>query len=163
MAVQDSRMAAACVGAGDREARGSLAAAVRRGMWKWTASATLWKPFAPKQPAAMRRYEQNPKHKSWLQPFDPDATQCPAWSHARAQGLLDDSLADAGDGRRFATLDGMAFAARITKDDVWHGYPVPWSEVPEAVREALVVAEKMTRRQIKRLLASEALADELDA
>ncbi len=110
----------------------------------------------------MPTYERNPKHKSWLRPFDPDGTQCPAWSHARAQELLDESLADMTDSRRFATEAGMAFAARITRDDVWHGYPVPWSEVPEAIRETLISAGKVSRRQIKRLLSSEALADELE-
>lgn len=110
----------------------------------------------------MPTYEQNPKHKSWLRPFDPDATQCPAWSHARAQELLDVSLPDLGDGRRFATEGGMAFAARVTRDDVWHGYPVPWAEVPEILLERFVAEGRASRRQIKRLLSSEALADELE-
>lgn len=110
----------------------------------------------------MPTYERNPKHKSWLRPFDPDATQCPAWSHDCAQALLDESLIDAGDGRRFATRGGMAFAGRLTREDIWHGYPVPWAEVPEAIRQRFVDDRKVDRRQIKRLLSSEALADELE-
>lgn len=110
----------------------------------------------------MPTYERNPKHKSWMQPFDPDATQCPAWSHARAQDLLEASLSDPDDDRRFATEQGMAFAARLTRDDVWHGYPVPWAEVPERVRERFAAAKQVTRRQMKRFFSSEALADEID-
>jgi len=110
----------------------------------------------------MPTYDPSPKHKSWLRPYDPDATQCPAWSHSRALALLNESLTELGDDRRFATERGMAFAARVTRNDVWHGYPVPWAEVPEAVREQFVTGGKVTRRQIKRLLSSEALADELE-
>lgn len=107
-------------------------------------------------------YEGSPKHKSWLRPFDPDATQCPAWSHDRAQHLLEDSLLDSEDQRRFATHRGMAFAARPTRADIWHGYPVPWAEVPESVRERFVSDGKVTRREIKKFLSSEALAAELE-
>ena len=109
----------------------------------------------------MPTYESNPKHKRWLKPFDPDATQCTAWSHDRAQVLLDESLTHPDGYRRFATEAGMAFAARRTRDDVWHGYPVPWSEVPEKLREQFVDQGKVTRRQIKAMLSSEAWANEL--
>ena len=108
------------------------------------------------------RYERNPKHKNWLQPFDPDAALCPAWSHSIAQALLDQSLDDSSSGARFSTRDGMAFAARLTGGEVWHGYPVPWSEVPEAIRESMIAKQQVTRRQIKKLLSSEALTQELD-
>ena len=108
-------------------------------------------------------YEGNPKHKSWLRPFDPDATQCPAWSHERAQRLLEQSLLDPEDPRRFATDEGIAFAARRTRADIWHGYPVPWAEVPENVREHFVRAGQVTRREIKKLVSSEALAAELES
>ncbi len=108
-------------------------------------------------------YQRNSKHKSWLQPFDPDASLCPAWTHDHAQALLNESIVDASESRRFASAEGMAFVARVTRDDIWHGYPVPWSEVPEAVREQMLTAGVVTRRQIKRLFSSEALAEELDA
>jgi hypothetical protein len=97
-----------------------------------------------------------------MQPFDPDATLCPRWSHKLAQALLDESLAHPAVAERFCTWDGMAFAARLTGGDVWHGHPAPWSEVPEAVREAMIASGKVTRRQIKRLFSSEKLAKELD-
>lgn len=97
-----------------------------------------------------------------MQPFDPDATLCPAWSHNLAQALLDESLEDLPNGSRFATRDGMAFIARHTVGDVWHGHPVPWSAVPDAIREALIADDKVTRRQIKSLFSSEKLAKELD-
>jgi hypothetical protein len=108
------------------------------------------------------RYERNPKHKNWTQPFDPDATQCPSWSHGLAQRLLDESVAHPSGDARFATHDGMAFVARLTGGDVWHGYPAPWSAVPEEVREAMIVSGKVTRRQIKKFFSSEALTKELD-
>ena len=107
-------------------------------------------------------YERNPKHKSWMQPFDPDAALCPKWSHEIAQTLLGESLPGPSGEPRFATRDGMAFAARTHRAGVWHGYPVPWSQVPESVREVMVANGKVTRRQIKKLNSSAALADELD-
>jgi hypothetical protein len=107
-------------------------------------------------------YERNPKHKSWLQPFDPDASLCPAWSHALAQTLLNDSQTDPSSGARYAVHDGMAFAARLTIGTIWHGYPVSWSEVPEAIRENMVAAKKVTRRQMKKLFSSAELSKELD-
>lgn len=97
-----------------------------------------------------------------MQPFDPDATLCPSWSNNLAQDLLDESLEDPRNGSRFATRDGMAFIGRHTVGEIWHGYPVPWSAVPEAIREAMLAAGKVTRRQIKSLLSSEKLAKELD-
>ena len=108
------------------------------------------------------QYEPNPKHKSWLQPFDPDASLCPDWSHAQAQTLLDSSVSGAQGGRRFATAEGMAFAARQTRDEIWHGYPIPWSEVPEAIRRDMIASNQVTRRQIKKLLSSAQLSKELD-
>ncbi|WP_411286573.1 hypothetical protein [Phenylobacterium sp.] len=108
------------------------------------------------------QYERNPKHKNWLRPFDPDATLCPSWSHDQAQAILDESVDHNSSGARFGTLDGMAFAARLTDGDIWHGYPVPWSEVPDAVREGMIAAQKVTRRQVKKLFSSEKLTAELD-
>lgn len=108
------------------------------------------------------KYERNPKHKSWMHPFDPDATLCPKWSHDIAQTLLDESVDEDASGARFSTRDGMAFAARLTGGDLWHGYPIPWSQVPETVREAMVEKRKVTRREIKKLLSSELLTQELD-
>ncbi len=107
-------------------------------------------------------YERNPKHKSWLRPFDPDAALCPKWSHDIAKTLLAESQPGASDEPRFATRDGMAFAARTHRPGAWHGYPVPWSQVPEAVREAMVAKGTVTRRQMKKLNSSAALANELD-
>lgn len=107
-------------------------------------------------------YERNPKHKSWLHPFDPDATLCPKWSHEIAQALLDESLPAESEEPRFATRNGMAFAARTHRHGQWHGYPVPWSQVPESVREIMVASGKVTRRQIKKLNSSVDLAEELD-
>lgn len=107
-------------------------------------------------------YERNPKHKSWMQPFDPDAALCPKWSHQIAQELLGESLPAPTGEPRFATRDGMAFAARTHGEGAWHGYPVPWSQVPESVREVMIAKGKVTRRQIKKLNSSSSLADELD-
>lgn len=108
------------------------------------------------------QYEPNPKHKSWKQPFDPDATLCPDWSHSLAQALLGESLEHSSGGGRFAAKNGMAFIARRTGGEIWHGYPVPWSAVPDAIRETMIAAGKVTKREIKRLYSSEKLAEELD-
>ena len=99
-------------------------------------------------------YEGSPKHKSWLRPFDPDATQCPAWSHEGRSTCSTTASLILRVKRRFATHRGMAFAARPPRADIWHGYTVPWAEVPESVRKRFVRDGKF--------LSSEALAAELE-
>ena len=54
------------------------------------------------------------------------------------------------DGRRYATRKGIAFVAVFSGDGTWHGYPVPWQDVPRNVRDAFVGEGRVTRRQMRR-------------
>jgi hypothetical protein len=94
----------------------------------------------------MPTYESNPKHK---EPWQPGArgSLCPADVHPIAQKLLDESELWAG--KRYATHRGDAFCAQQHAEDRWHGYPVLWREVPEAVRRKWLIDGKIVRRDIK--------------
>ena len=79
-------------------------------------------------------------------------TLCPEWTHdtpegglekvaghpwpsTKAQDLLNKSLpCPSGARKRYATEKGIAFVARETRDGTWHGYPVPWGDVPDALK-----------------------------
>ena len=56
----------------------------------------------------------------------------------------------AEDGRRYATRNGIAFVAVYTNDGTWHGYPVPWPDVPDRIRRDFVDQGTVTRRAIRR-------------
>ncbi len=81
-------------------------------------------------------------------------TLCPDWTHATAAGgygndplkhdwentlahqLFAQSEPDpGGSGKRYATQNGIAFAAQPTGDGTWHGYPEPWNKVPADLKE----------------------------
>lgn len=53
-------------------------------------------------------------------------------------------------GRRYATGEGIAFVAVPSGDGTWHGYPVPWQDVPRNVRDTFVNENRVTRRQTRR-------------
>ncbi len=96
-------------------------------------------------------YKGSSKHKR--RPGDEvKGTLCPQWSHQTAvSGLGTDmdkhdwinsaaSMLFAGslahpDGleRRYATRNGIAFEAKPSGDQTWHGYPIPWQSVPSAI------------------------------
>ena len=118
-------------------------------------------------PASPRlRYKGSRKHKNWV-PGGRFGTLCPSWTHVvggrdfagdperhewsrtKAQALLKTSI-DAGDGRRYAAEAGIAFVALPSTDGTWHGYPVPWHEVPAPIQDQLVEKGQVTRKQIKR-------------
>jgi hypothetical protein len=91
-------------------------------------------------------YESNPKHKEPWQPGR-KGTICPPWSHEHVQKLLESSIQKGK--KRFATFNQVAFAAQEHASDVWHGYPVPWSEVPYSIRKTWVNEGIVQRRSIK--------------
>lgn len=111
-------------------------------------------------------YRGHQKHKDW-RPGGGYGTLCPAWTHAAgghgyggdpyahpwdetaAQALLAQSVQDA-DGRRYAASRGIAFEAKPSNDGTWHGYPLPWDEVPADVQDRLVDAGQARRRDIRR-------------
>ncbi len=57
--------------------------------------------------------------------------------------LAESVLAD--DGRRYATRRGIAFAAVSSGDGTWHGYPVPWQDVPRDVCDTFAREGRVTR------------------
>jgi len=93
-------------------------------------------------------YRGSQKHKA--RPSDGvKGTRCPEWSHATPAGGLEYDMfrhswrrteahelfvkseeSPAGSGKRYATAHGVAFVAKETNDGTWHGYPVPWVDVP---------------------------------
>jgi hypothetical protein len=63
--------------------------------------------------------------------------------------LLETSLEGEG-GRRYATGRGIAFVAVSSNDGTWHGFPIPWNDVPIPVQDRLVESGRVTRRQMRR-------------
>lgn len=110
-------------------------------------------------------YRGSQKHKDW-KPGGGFGTLCPRWTHdiaatgyagdplrhpwmeTTAQALLDDSIVE--DGKRFACRRGIAFEAKLTGDGTWHGYPVPWENVPTSVQDLMIKKGHVRRRDIRR-------------
>lgn len=95
-------------------------------------------------------------------------TLCPEWTHlAEKKRLENDPFGHdwlkteahqlfstsephpEGEERRYATKNGIAFEAKPTNDETWHGYPVPWKSVPTAIMNAWIDNGQVTRKQIK--------------
>ena len=114
------------------------------------------------------QYRGTIKHKRW-RPGGGYGTLCPSWTHdapaqgfagdpfdhpwqeTRAHAMLKESVL-AKDGRRYATREGIAFAAVASGDGTWHGYPVPWQDVPRNVRDAFVREGRVTRRETRKVV-----------
>ena len=112
------------------------------------------------------RYRGSLEHKRW-RPGGGFGTLCPDWTHragsqgfsgnlqrhpwrrTKAHDLLQDSLCDEN-GHRYATERGVAFMAVSSNDGTWHGFPVPWSEVPVHIQDRFVASGRVTRRQMRR-------------
>ena len=56
----------------------------------------------------------------------------------------------ARDGRRYATRRGIAFVAVPTNDGTWHGYPIPWEDVPLDIKRTFIEHGTVTIRAIRR-------------
>ena len=74
-----------------------------------------------------------------------------------AQELLDLSIEF--DNKRYATHRGMAFQAMCEnkinnadddKNSYWHGFPVSWVEVPDAIVMKWLKEKKISRKDIKK-------------
>jgi hypothetical protein len=112
------------------------------------------------------RYKGSRKHKDW-RPGGGFGTICPNWTHTTeaggfagdpeahawpqtaAQQLLANSTVD-DRGARYAAARGIAFRAYPSGDGTWHGYPVPWAEVPPNIQDRLVHARQVERRELRR-------------
>ncbi len=122
------------------------------------------------RPTSQIQYRGSPKHKN-RPARGPKGTLCPEWTHrTEGKGLGDDMFAHpwgeteaarlfasafvhAGTGRRYATSRGIAFEAKPTDDGTWHGYPIPWEQVPDQVRRQWLAEKLVTGRQIKKFLS----------
>ena len=110
-------------------------------------------------------YKGTIKHKRW-RPGGGFGTLCPRWTHeasrgfagdpdghpweeTQAQAMLAESVLADDRRRRYATRKGIAFVAVRSGDGTWHGYPVPWQDVPRNVRDAFVRDRRVTRRQTR--------------
>lgn len=72
------------------------------------------------------------------------------WEATIAAQLLASSLVDPeGSGKRYATARGMAFVAHDTQDGTWHGYPIPWNDVPAELKDIWAGSGQVTRRHLK--------------
>jgi hypothetical protein len=75
------------------------------------------------------------------------------WSRTKATTLFAEADVEPKTGRRYATERGIAFEAKSTADGTWHGYPIPWENVPNAIRLAWVKNGKVLRSDIKRFFS----------
>lgn len=102
----------------------------------------------PARPGAVPlQYEPSPKHKPLPSPGRRGAT-CP--SEADGAALLAVSVVHGQ--KRYATDGVQAFCAQChdVARDLWHGYPISWSEVPPSVRRAWSDETPELRRAIRR-------------
>lgn len=92
-------------------------------------------------------YEANPKHKPLPTPGRRGST-CPR--NVDAARLLGGSIL-AGQ-KRYATDGESAFCAQCHDDerDLWHGYPVNWSEVPPTIVNDWISQATVSRRIARR-------------
>jgi len=76
-------------------------------------------------------YESNPKHSEPWQTGQ-KGSLCPKDLKPLALALLEKS--ELVGKQRFAVHEGRAYCAREHRDNVWHGFPVGWMEVPAQLR-----------------------------
>lgn len=98
-------------------------------------------------------------------------TLCPEWTHTRedngqklgldpadetfkweltpAGRLFKNATIEKGTGRRFAAEQGIAFEAKPSNDGTWHGYPIPWDDVPANVKDKLVAKSNVKGKQLR--------------
>jgi len=122
------------------------------------------------------KYVGTRKHKRWT-PGGASGTICPDWTHTvdgrhygaiepeqwtgwlqtEAQQMLTRSVVH-GD-QRYAAARGIAFCGQITLGGTWHGYPVPWRDVPMKVRQELQKSRQVSAREINRGLRNQKSVD----
>ena len=94
------------------------------------------------------RYESNPKHSDPWQRGRRGA-QCPKGvSLEVAERLLRNSEPDGH--KRYAVFEGQAFCAQEHAQGTWHGYPVGWVQVPEAIRSRWRAEGALRKRDMRR-------------
>lgn len=116
----------------------------------------------------MSAYRGSPKHKD-RPATGRKGTLCPEWTHTTEAGGLGNDITGhdwrkteahrlfeaseacpEGSSRKFATSRGIAFAAVSSQDGTWHGYPVPWQEVPAELKDRWRDEGKVRRSELRR-------------
>lgn len=111
-------------------------------------------------------YRGSQKHKN--RPTETrKGTLCPEWTHraeacsygsdpfaldwtlTEAHRMFAESIESPDGRRRFATGRGIAFEAKPTHDGTWHGYPVPWENVPAEIVQVWRDLGKVSRRDVR--------------
>jgi hypothetical protein len=59
--------------------------------------------------------------------------------------MLDGSVMHGG--QRYAASHGIAFCGQLTTGTTWHGYPIPWRDVPREVRERLIATQQVSEQE----------------
>lgn len=117
--------------------------------------------------AAEPCYRGSQKHKN--RPVETrKGTLCPEWTHRTEGGsyaadpfkhdwnmtaacqMLKASVESPDGRRRYATANGIAFEAKLTGDGTWHGYPIPWENVPAAILKAWRDSGQVSKRDLRR-------------
>jgi hypothetical protein len=98
-------------------------------------------------------------------------TICPEWTHSGPSGALalephnfkwegtpaaqmfENATLNPDDGRRYATQRGIAFEAKSSADGTWHGFPIPWEDVPAAIKDGWLDMKLVNGSQVKRYLS----------
>ena len=96
------------------------------------------------------KYEPNPKHKEPWQPGR-KGTLCPPkeeLSLLTAARLLRES--EPVEGKRYNCFKGQAYCAQKHGEDTWHGYPIPWEDVPPWLTKKWRAEGRVSRRDMKR-------------
>lgn len=76
-----------------------------------------------------------------------------SWAETRAHSLFEDAKTDpSAPGRKFATERGIAFEAKPTNDGTWHGFPVPWEEVPAPLKDGWLADGTLRKKDLRRYL-----------
>ena len=112
-------------------------------------------------------YESNPKHgrpwqmgrKGALCSNVKDKPTC------SVDELLQSSVKDGE--KRFNFDNGIAYAAQChgiepnTGTELWHGYPIPWVEVPPKIRNTWIKENRVRNRQMKKTWSRESMQEYL--
>jgi len=91
-----------------------------------------------------RRYKPNPKHKS------PKGygSICPDGVHPFTADLLESGEED---GKSIYNVgEGQAFRANNEDGLHWHGFPIPWRDLPPSAAKALIAAGRLTEHDFKK-------------
>lgn len=113
------------------------------------------------------KYRGSLKHKS--RPAQGrKGTICPEWTHiglgvdpfnhewnqTQAHALFEQAEQSANEpGPVFATKNGIAFEGKPTADGTWHGYPVPWEQVPHDLKDKWLASGKVRKKDLRRYLS----------